>query len=88
MLLLFFSYIVVNGFKLNHKRQIVTSLLQIKNGVDVLVIPISFFYNDKQLLIWVLQTPNEILENHIRSLFEELSGKTLSNHKIKVLRNR
>ena len=38
-----FSSIVVNGFKSNHKRQIVTSLLQIKNGVDVIVIPISYF---------------------------------------------
>ena len=39
----FFSDIAVNGFKLNHKRQIVTFLLQIKNGVDVIVIPISYF---------------------------------------------
>ena len=43
MTALLFSYIAVNGFKLNHKRQIVTSLLQIKNGVDVIVIPISYF---------------------------------------------
>ena len=79
MTALLFSYIAVNGFKLNHKRQIVTSLLQIKNGVYVIITPISFFINNKQFLIWVLQTPYEILENHIRFVFEELSEKTLSD---------
>jgi len=82
------DYISVNGFKLSCKRLLLNFLLrQIENDLDVIVIPISFFKFDKQLLIWILQTPNETLQKYLRYALEELSGEKLSNRKIEVLKN-
>jgi|tagenome__1003787_1003787.scaffolds.fasta_scaffold20478167_2 hypothetical protein len=83
------TYFAVNGVTLNHKEQIVNSLLQqIQNDLGVIVIPLSFFKYDQQLKVWILQTSSDILEIHLKPVLEELSGKRLSNYKIKVLKNK
>jgi S-methylmethionine-dependent homocysteine/selenocysteine methylase len=83
------NYISVNCFRLNQEKQLVNSFSQqIQNCLDVIVIPGSFFKYDKQLWVWILQASDNILEKYLRSILEELSGKALSDRKIKVLKNK
>jgi hypothetical protein len=65
------NYIAVNCFRLNHERQLVDSFSQqIKNGLNVIVIPCSFFKYDKQLWVWILQASDKILEKTLESCWK------------------
>jgi hypothetical protein len=83
------EYFAVNGFVLNHNRELINSICQqTKNGLDVIVIPLSFFKYDKQLWIWISESSDKTIENNLKLILVELFGKCLCNHKIKVMKNR
>ena len=74
-------YFAVNGFKNKLNRKSFNILLQqIQNGLNLIVILISFFKHDRQLWIWILQTSATNLEIHLRIVLGNLSGKRLSNY--------
>jgi hypothetical protein len=83
------NYISVNDCDLNCKRKIVNPILQqIKSGLDVIVISISFFKYNKQLWTWIKKNYScKETELCIRFALEELFGINLSNQKIKVIKS-
>ena len=79
-------YFAVNGFKIKLDRKLYNFLLQqIQNGLDVIVIPLSFFKHDRQLWIWILQTSATNLEIHLKVVLGEQFGKRLSNFQNKCV---
>jgi hypothetical protein len=80
------DYFAVNEFTLNRKKEAVNPLFhQIQNDLNVIVIPIRFFKHDKQIQMWIINTPNKEREFHLIAVLEALFDISLSDFKIMVI---